>query len=60
MTHALGPASPALDHGNRLAGLNFDQRGVGFPRLTGAGVDIGAFELQPSDRIFVAGFEAAP
>ena len=60
MTHALGATSPALNHGNDIAGLNFDQRGVGFPRVAGAAVDIGAFELQPADRLFVSGFEAAP
>ena len=60
MTHALGATSPAIDHGNNIAGLNFDQRGVGFPRVAGAAVDIGAVELQPADRLFVSGFEAAP
>jgi len=44
-THALLPGSPAIDHGSNPAGLTFDQRGPGFARSTGAGVDIGAFEL---------------
>jgi hypothetical protein len=47
LTMALLPASPALDAGNDAlaATLVSDQRGAGFPRLQGAGVDIGAFEL---------------
>jgi hypothetical protein len=45
-THALLPGSPALDHGANPDELAFDQRGAGFARLSGAGVDIGAFELQ--------------
>jgi hypothetical protein len=47
-THALLPGSPAIDHGANPAGLAFDQRGPGFPRAAGAGVDIGAFELRPN------------
>ncbi len=43
-THALSPGSPALDAGNDLAGLAYDQRGPGFPRIVGAAADIGAFE----------------
>jgi hypothetical protein len=45
-THALSPTSPAIDAGNNNLLLNFDQRGTGFPRVTGAGMqaDIGAFE----------------
>ena len=36
--------SPAVDAGSNLAGLSFDQRGDGFPRVVGAQADIGAFE----------------
>src|SRR5207253_2438365 len=45
-TQTLGllPGSPAVNAGSNPAGLAFDQRGAGFPRLLGAGVDIGAFE----------------
>lgn len=43
-THALRPASPALDAGNNSVGLSTDQRGAGFPRQLGAAPDIGAFE----------------
>jgi len=44
LTHALREGSPALDSGNNAADLDYDQRGPGFPRLKGNGVDIGAFE----------------
>lgn len=47
-THALEPASPAIDRGVNLLGLAFDQRGPGFPRTIGAATDIGAYERQPS------------
>ena len=45
-THALQFGSPMLDAGSNPAGLAFDQRGVGFPRVIGMGMqaDIGAFE----------------
>jgi hypothetical protein len=53
-THALLAGSPAIGHGNNAAGLAFDQRGPGFPRLVGP-VDIGAFEFI-GDRIFADEF----
>lgn len=57
-THALAPTSPAIDTGNNLQALEFDQRGDGFARVSGAAADIGAFEMQqPSDVIFRHGFE---
>jgi len=43
-THALLEGSPAIDHGNNEAGLDYDQRGTGFPRVQGTQADIGAFE----------------
>jgi parallel beta-helix repeat protein len=43
-TIALGVGSLAVDAGFNYAGTSFDQRGPGFPRQVGAGVDIGAFE----------------
>ena len=43
-THALAAGSPAVDRGNNIAGLAYDQRGVGFPRVNGASADIGAYE----------------
>jgi len=49
-THALARNSPAIDAGNDLAGLYFDQRGNGFARESPSGKpDIGAFERQPAD-----------
>src|SRR5262249_49949115 len=40
--------SPALNVGSNPNALSYDQRGVGFPRVSGTGPDIGAFELQQS------------
>ena len=52
-THALLAGSPAINKGNNdfaldpdLDPLQFDQRGVGFERIVGGTVDIGAFEVQ--------------
>jgi hypothetical protein len=60
-THALAKNSPAIDAGNNLAGLSFDQRGNGYARESPNGKpDIGAFERQPTDTddfIFAAEFE---
>ena len=66
-THAILSSSPAIDNGYRL-GLEFDQRGPGFPRSfnTGQGTisesdgtDVGAFEFLPEDGIFGSRFELA-
>jgi hypothetical protein len=50
-THALVPGSPAIDAGSNALALDAtgnplttDQRGAGFPRISGGTVDIGAFE----------------
>lgn len=43
-TMALYNGSPAIDTGNNLNSLPYDQRGAGFPRVTGAEADIGAYE----------------
>lgn len=43
-THALPQGSPAIDVGSNTAGLNYDQRGPGFPRVNGSQADIGAYE----------------
>lgn len=59
LTHALLPGSPAIDAGATAdavnpygAPLTTDQRGIGFPRVLGAAVDIGAFEYgTPQQRI---------
>ena len=57
-TLALSPGSPAIDAGNNTAGLDYDQRGPGFPRVVGFAADIGAYEVQPRpDVIFGSGFD---
>jgi hypothetical protein len=43
-THAVLPGSPAVDAGGNPRGLVSDQRGIGFSRLAGANLDIGAYE----------------
>lgn len=54
-TLRLGPQSCAINAGSNPAGLPFDQRGSGFPRVVGANADIGAYEFR--DVIFVNGFD---
>jgi hypothetical protein len=44
-TYAIPLGSPAVDTGFNPSGLAFDQRGTGFPRISGAAPDIGAFEF---------------
>jgi hypothetical protein len=59
-TMAPTPGSPAIDAGNNVTALAYDQRGDGFPRVSGRRADIGAFEVQrgpPDDSIFVGDFE---
>lgn len=56
-THAIRVSSPALNAGNNVAGVANDQRGIGFPRVSGAQADIGAFEFDLSDVIFRDGFD---
>lgn len=43
-THLPEEGSPVIDAGSNGAGFQFDQRGAGFPREVGGGVDIGAIE----------------
>ncbi len=58
-TLALDPASPAIDAGNNDAMLDYDQRGPGFPRVSGAAADIGAYEREvDNDFIFSNGFDS--
>ncbi|WP_395680727.1 choice-of-anchor Q domain-containing protein [Dokdonella sp.] len=61
-THALFGGSPAIDAGNTFAtGLSpFDQRSAPYARVSGAAADIGAYEVQQGDGIFVNGFDAPP
>jgi hypothetical protein len=46
LTHSLIPGSPAVDGGVNPLSMDYDQRGQGFSRSVGDGVDMGAFELQ--------------
>ncbi|MBX7103986.1 MAG: hypothetical protein K1X57_07885 [Gemmataceae bacterium] len=50
-THALLAGSPAINAGSNPLGLVYDQRGTGFTRVSGSGVDIGAFETRSPARI---------
>src|SRR5438876_775780 len=47
-THSLLPGSPAIDAGDPSFAPPpfFDQRGPGFDRVSGSGIDIGSFEVQ--------------
>lgn len=58
-THALDPVSPAIDAGGSAKDLDFDQRGEGFRRASGAAPDIGAFEVQQllPEKMFADGFD---
>lgn len=62
-THQLLSHSPAFDVGNdtsTVTGAHYDQRGTGFPRSLGINPDIGAFEVDPNDIVFNAGFDGCP
>ncbi len=54
-TIALQTGSPLLNAGANPTGLATDQRGTGFARFSGIGVDIGAFELQVAPAPTVTG-----
>jgi Right handed beta helix region len=58
-TRALLPGSMAINNGSDLVGLASDQRGFPFLRVFGAGVDIGAFETQPSPQPTAQALQAA-
>ncbi|AKS40564.1 CSLREA domain-containing protein [Wenzhouxiangella marina] len=55
-TRALSATSPALDAGNPVTTVEFDQRGEPFPRVFGGRADMGAFELF-FDEVFQDRFE---
>jgi hypothetical protein len=61
MTHALLLDSPAINAGENVleAGL-MDQRGVGFPRILGGTVDIGAFEIATLAPVSITGRVTTP
>ncbi len=52
LTHALLTGSPAINAGNNSLtfGVNTDQRGTGFNRISGTKIDIGAYEVQFSSQ----------
>jgi len=61
-THALDGGSPALDAGSNPNGDAHDQRALSaqapaFPRISNGAADIGAFEVDRSDWVFVSSFE---
>ena len=56
-THALLAGSPAIDAGHDDFPATYDQRGIGFPRIAGAHVDLGAYEAQTADMLFANGFD---
>jgi hypothetical protein len=51
------PGSPGIDAGGIPINIPNDQRGLGYPRISGAAADIGAFELAQSDILFKNGFD---
>lgn len=57
LTHALRSTSPAIEAGNNVTGVPFDQRGSGFARVSGANADIGAVEFDLDDLVFANGFD---
>lgn len=56
-TRQLNFGSPAINAGNNTGGFTNDQRGTGYLRNRGAGVDIGAIEFNLDDSIFADGFD---
>jgi hypothetical protein len=60
LTHMLRGTSPAIDTGSNNMAVADDQRGTGFPRIFGAGPDMGATEWQGGADawIFNGGFES--
>ncbi len=52
-THALLASSPAINFGTNDLAPPTDQRGVGFPRIIGGVIDIGAFEFSPSGLVVI-------
>jgi hypothetical protein len=55
-TLALGPGPDGVPGGDDDMPLTTDQRGTGFARVSGAAVDIGAFEVQQNQPPTVTGF----
>jgi hypothetical protein len=53
LTMAIPNNSQAVNAGANPFGFLYDQRGTGYPREYGDGVDIGAFEYSPSGSVFI-------
>jgi len=60
LTHGLLPLSPAIDKGSNPAGLAVDQRGAGFVRSSGGGIDIGATEARLPPFVVTNAADAGP
>jgi hypothetical protein len=56
-TFPLLDGSPAIDAGNNEVHAANDQRGLGFARVAFGAADIGAYEVQDPDVIFLDGFD---
>lgn len=59
-THAIGCSSLAYNNGSNPLADTYDERGAGFPRVSGLAADIGAYEFSytpTGDEIFCNGFE---
>jgi hypothetical protein len=56
--HAFRAGSPAVNAGSNPEGLEFDQRGAGFPRVNDGQADIGSYES--NDGLFTDRFEEQP
>ncbi len=59
LTHALAPASPAIDRGSNPRNFTSDERGFFHERVFGIAPDIGAYEYDgvDNDAIFQNGFD---
>lgn len=56
-THALLGHSPAIDQGNNAHPESYDQRRSPYLRTSGSATDIGAYEVDQTDKIFDTDFE---
>jgi hypothetical protein len=56
----MAAGSPAIDNGAYPFAMGTDQRGAGFPRISGANADIGAYEWSAGSGEFInrSGFES--
>ena len=59
-THQVFSNSIAIDTGSNSNGEPFDQRGLGYIRMSNGIADIGAYEVDQADIVFNTGFESCP